>query len=513
MKKEILLVAETVSNEKDVDKELIFKAIEAALAMATKKKAGEDIDVRVAIDRRTGDYDTFRYWTVVADRINANHHLEDEHVPFDPLKQIPLSEAKKRDPNKQIGDVIEEHMPSVEFGRIAAQTAKQVIIQKVREAERAKIAEAYTNRIGELLSGIVKRITREGLIVDLGASVEAFVPREEMIPREEVRSEDRLRGYLYAVNPQVRGPQLLMSRTRPEMLIELFKIEVPEIAEELIEIKSAARDPGSRAKIAVKTNDGRIDPIGACVGMRGARVQAVSSELAGERIDIVLWDDNPVQLAINAMAPAEVASIVVDEDTKVMDVAVQEEQLSQAIGRNGQNVRLASELTGWIINVITVEEAAKKVVKESESLQNLFMEQLAIDEELAEMLAREGFTSLEEIAYVSAQELLDIEDFDSELVETLQNRAKEVLATQAAVKQKSTISEHDKFLEPHQDLLSLEGITEEIAITLAKKGVSSREALAELAVDDLLDIIELDREVAGKLIMVARAPWFAEEKK
>jgi transcription termination/antitermination protein NusA len=404
-------------------------------------------------------------------------------------------------------------MPSVEFGRIAAQTAKQVIIQKVREAERAKIAEAYTNRIGELLSGIVKRITREGLIVDLGASVEAFVPREEMIPREEVRSEDRLRGYLYAVNPQVRGPQLLMSRTRPEMLIELFKIEVPEIAEELIEIKSAARDPGSRAKIAVKTNDGRIDPIGACVGMRGARVQAVSSELAGERIDIVLWDDNPVQLAINAMAPAEVASIVVDEDTKVMDVAVQEEQLSPAIGRNGQNVRLASELTGWIINVITVEEAAKKVVKESESLQNLFMEQLAIDEELAEILAREGFTSLEEIAYVSAQELLDIEDFDSELVETLQNRAKEVLATQAAAKQKSTIPEHDKFLEPHQDLLSLEGITEEIAITLAKKGVSSREALAELAVDDLLDIIELDREVAGKLIMVARAPWFAEEKK
>ena len=515
MKKEILLVAETVSNEKDVDKELIFKAIEAALAMATKKKAGEDIDVRVAIDRRTGDYDTFRCWTVVADRNDVSNHLEDEHAPFDPLKQMLLSEAKKRDANSQIGDVIEEHMPSVEFGRIAAQTAKQVIIQKVREAERAKIAEAYTNRIGELLSGIIKRITREGLIVDLGASVEAFVPREEMIPREEVRSEDRLRGYLYAVNPQVRGPQLLMSRTRPEMLIELFKIEVPEIGEELIEIKSAARDPGSRAKIAVKTNDGRIDPIGACVGMRGARVQAVSSELAGERIDIVLWDDNPVQLVINAMAPAEAASIVVDEDTKVMDVAVKEEQLSQAIGRNGQNVRLASELTGWIINVITEEEAAKKVVKESEGLQNLFMEQLAIDKELAEMLAREGFTSLEEIAYVSPQELLNIEDFDDdeELVKVLQNRAKEALATQAATQKKSTISEHDKFLEPHQDLLSLEGITEEIAITLAKKGVSSREALAELAVDDLLDIIELDRNKAGKLIMAARAPWFEEEKK
>lgn len=387
MKKEILLVAETVSNEKDVDKELIFKAIEAALAMATKKKAGEDIDVRIAIDRRTGDYETFRTWTVVADEAEFNHS-DEIPVSFDPLKHIQLSEAKKRHPNSQIGDIIEERMPSVEFGRIAAQTAKQVIIQKVREAERAKIAEAYTNRVGELLSGIVKRVTREGLIVDLGASVEAFVPREEMIPREEIRSEDRLRGYLYAVNPQVRGPQLLMSRTRPEMLIELFKIEVPEIGEELIEIKSAARDPGSRAKIAVKTNDGRIDPIGACVGMRGARVQAVSSELAGERIDIVLWDDNPVQLVINAMAPAEVASIVVDEDTKVMDVAVQEDQLSQAIGRNGQNVRLASELTGWIINVITVEEAAKKIVKESENLQNLFIEQLTIDEALAEMLVR-----------------------------------------------------------------------------------------------------------------------------
>ena len=517
MKKEILLVAETVSNEKDVDKELIFKAIEAALAMATKKKAGKDIDVRVAIDRRTGDYDTFRYWTVVADESETYQQEDSLVLAFEPLKQIPLSEAKKRDPNSKIGDVIEEHMPSVEFGRIAAQTAKQVIIQKVREAERAKIAQAYTSRIGELLSGIVKRITREGLIVDLGASVEAFVPREEMIPREEVRSEDRLRGYLYAVNPQVRGPQLLMSRTRPEMLIELFKIEVPEIGEELIEIKSAARDPGSRAKIAVKTNDGRIDPIGACVGMRGARVQAVSSELAGERIDIVLWDDNPVQLVINAMAPAEVASIVVDEGTKVMDVAVQEEQLSQAIGRNGQNVRLAGELTGWIINVITVEEAAKKVDTESEGLQNLFIEQLAIDEELAQILAREGFTSLEEIAYVSEQELLDIEDFDSELVVSLQDRAKEVLATRAALAKKtvSTSSEQKKFLEPHQDLLLLEGITEEVAIVLAKKGVSSREALAELSVDELLDlgIIELDRVKAGELIMAARAPWFVEEKK
>jgi N utilization substance protein A len=507
-KKEILLVAETVSNEKDVDKELIFKAIEAALAMATKKKAGKEIEVRVAIDHRTGDYETFRCWTVVADEVNESGGTDENF--FIPLKQLRLSEAKQRNPHSKVGDIIEERMPSVEFGRIAAQTAKQVIIQKVREAERAKIAEVYEKRIGELLSGVVKRITREGLIVDLGGGVEAFVPREEMIPREEVRVEDRLRGYLYAVNPQIRGPQLLMSRTRPEMLVELFKIEVPEIGEELIEIKSAARDPGSRAKIAVKTNDGRIDPIGACVGMRGARVQAVSSELAGERIDIVLWDDNPIQLAINAMAPAEVVSIVVNEDTHVMDVAVQEEQLSQAIGRNGQNVRLAGELTDWTINVTTVEEAAKKVVKESESLQSLFMEPLGIDEELAQVLAREGFTSLEDVASATERELLDIEEFDEVLVDALQSRVKEVLATRATT---FTKSEQKKPFEINQDLLALEGLTEENVAILASHGVSSREALAELSVDDLLDIIDLERAEAGRLIMAARAHWFAEEKK
>jgi transcription termination/antitermination protein NusA len=506
MKKEILLVVETVSNEKDVDKELIFKAIEAALAMATKKKAGKDIDVRVAIDRRTGDYETFRRWTIVDNETTSSTPVI-ETVAFDPLKQMHLNDAKRHYPNVAVGDVVEEPMSSVEFGRIAAQTAKQVIIQKVREAERAKIAEAYKAKIGELLSGIVKRITREGLIVDLGVGVEAFVPREEMIPREEVRTEDRLRAYLYAVKPQIRGPQLFMSRARPEMLVELFKIEVPEIGEELIEIKGAARDPGSRAKIAVKTNDGRIDPIGACVGMRGARVQAVSSELAGERIDIILWDDNPVQLAINAMAPAEVASIVVDEDTHVMDVAVPEDQLSQAIGRNGQNVRLASELTGWTINVITVEEAAKKVVKESEGLQTLFMEQLSIDEELAKVLVREGFTSLEEIAYVSDRELLDIEEFDEGLVEALQNRAKEVLAHRAL------LAEQKKTKEINQDLLSIEGMTGDMAAILVKHGVSSREALAELSLDDLLEILDLDRKKAGKLIMAARAHWFEKENR
>ena len=508
MKKEILLVAETVSNEKDVDKELIFEAIEAALATAAKKKAGKDINVRVVIDRRTGDYETFRFWTVVDDESIVVEKALDAQ-PFDPLKQITLSEAKQRSPDSKIGDIIEESMPSAAFGRIAAQTAKQVIIQKIREAERAKIAGRYAAHVGELFTGTVKRITREGIIVDLSEGVEAFIPREEIIPREEVRTNDRLRGYLYEVSPQIRGPQLLISRTRPEMLIELFKIEVPEIGEGLIEIKSAARDPGSRAKIAVKTNDGRIDPIGACVGMRGARVQAVSSELAGERIDIVLWDDNSAQLAINVMAPAEIASIVVDEDTHVMDVAVQEEQLSQAIGRNGQNVRLASELTGWTINVITVEEAAKKIVKESEGLQSLFINQLGIDEELAQALAEEGFTSLEEVAYVSEDELLDIDGFDKELVEALQSRAKEVLATRASVLEPKP----KKPLEVSQDLLAIEGITGEMADILAKYGVSSREALAELAVDDLLDIIDLEREKAGELIMKAREHWFKEEKK
>lgn len=504
MKKEILLVAETVSNEKEVEKELIFEAIEAALAMATRKKAGQDIDVRVAINRRTGDYETFRRWTVVSDTANESS----EEDLFDPLRHLHWSEAKKQNPALNLGDVIEEPMPSVEFGRIAAQTAKQVIIQKVREAERAKIAEAYRERIGQLLSGTVKRVMRDGLILDLTGGVEAFIPREELIPREEVRSDDRLRGYLYQVNPQIRGPQLLMSRTRPEMLIELFKIEVPEIGEELIEIKSAARDPGSRAKIAVKTNDGRIDPIGACVGMRGARVQAVSSELGGERIDIVLWDDNPIQLTINAMAPAEVASIVVDEDTHVMDVAVQEDQLSQAIGRNGQNVRLASELTGWTINVITVEEAAKKVALESENLQKLFIEQLGIDEELAQVLAREGFTSLEEIAYVAEDELLEVEEFDEELVSALQNRAKEILAEKTTAAEKSGAQN----VTVNQDLLSLTGMTETLAQQLSKQGVSSREALAELSVDDLLDLVELSREQAGQFIMEARAHWFANEQ-
>ena len=511
MKNEIWLVAEKVSNEKDVDKELIFKAIEAALVVATKKKAGNDIDVKVVIDRRTGEYETFRCKTVVPDEPPALNREEQvvDGSDFCSLKQIRLSEARKIDPGYQVADVIEEPMASVKFGRIAAQMAKQVIIQKVREAERSKIVDAYAMRVGELLSGIVRRVTRDGLTVDLGAGAEAFVPREEMIPREEIRTEDRFRGYLYAVSPQARGPQLLMSHSRPEMLIELFKIEVPEIGDGLIEVKSAARDPGSRAKIAVKTNDGRIDPIGACVGMRGARVQAVSSELAGERIDIVLWDDNPVQLVINAMAPAEVASIVVDEDTHVMDVAVQPEQLSQAIGRNGQNVRLASELTGWTINVITVEEAANKGVNESESIQHLFMEQLGIDEALSEVLVREEFTSLEEIAYVAEKELLDIDEFDEDLVQALQSRAKEVLAKGPPISDGNKKNNVEQ--ENNDDLASLPGLTTKNAAILIEKGVTSREALAQLSTYELLELVNLEPEKAGELIMAARAPWFKEK--
>lgn len=493
MNKQVLLVAETVSNEKDVDKEVIFEAIEAALAMATKKRYGMGYDVRVVIDRTTGNYETYRRWSVISDK---------EIAEF-PDAQLYISEVKERNLDAEIGDLVEEPLPSIEFGRIAAQTAKQVIVQKVREAERIKIVQAYVDKIGHLVTGVVKRVTREGVILDLGTNIEAIIPREDMIPKEEIRTDDRVRGYLYAVKSQARGPQLFISRTHPQLLMELFKIEVPEIGEDLIEIKNAARDPGSRAKIAVKTNDGRIDPIGACVGMRGARVQAVSSELCGERIDIVLWDDNPVQLVINAMAPAEVASIVVDEDAHTMDVAVQEDQLSLAIGRSGQNVRLASQLTGWALNVMTEADAAKKNVTETKNVQQQFMDKLDIDEDIAQILVREGFTTIEEIAYVAPSEMEEIPEFDEEIIEALQNRAKDILLTEALVSEEKL----DK-KEPAEDLLALEGMERHLAYTLASHGIVTQEDLAEQAVDDLLEITELDREKAAQLIMAARAPWF-----
>jgi transcription termination/antitermination protein NusA len=502
MNKEILLVVEAVSNEKGVDSEVIFGALEAALEMATKKRAEENMDVKVTINRKTGDYTTIRRWAVVED---DSTEVEDE-IEIRAAALMKLSEAKLRDPNIKIGEYIEEIVESVDFGRIAAQKAKQVIIQKVLEAERSQLANAYRERIGQLITGIVKKVTRDFVSIDLGNNAEGVLLRTEMIPHEAVRTRDRLRAYLYEVRHDIRGPQMMLSRTRPEMLIELFKIEVPEIGEELIEIKAAARDPGSRAKIAVKTNDKRIDPVGACVGMRGARVQAVSSELGGERIDIVLWDDSTAQLVINAMAPAEVASIVVDEDSHTMDIAVKEEQLSQAIGRNGQNVRLASELTGWKLNVMSEEQAKAKSEAEAGTVLEFFKEKLGVDDDIAEILAEEGFSSLEEIAYVPVQELIEIEGFDQDIVNALRERAKAVLLTKAIAQEQ----ELEK-VEPAEDLLGLEGMNRHLAYVLANHGIVTRENLAEQSVVDLLDIGGIDEDTAAKLIMIARKPWFEAE--
>ncbi|WP_428035887.1 transcription termination factor NusA [Amphritea sp.] len=496
MNKEILLVAEAVSNEKDVSKEVIFEAIELALATATKKRYDEEADVRVVIDRATGDYTTFRRWAVVSN----------EGVPMLGT-ELTMQEAEEIDASLQPGDIHEEEIESVKFGRIAAQTAKQVIVQKVREAERAKVVAQYSSRLGELISGTVKKVTRDNIIVDLGNNAEAVLPRDQLLPRETYRMGDRVRAVLNEIRTEGRGPQLAMSRSCPEMLIELFRIEVPEISEEVIEIRAASRDPGSRAKIAVKTNDGRIDPVGACVGMRGARVQAVSNELSGERVDIVLWDDNPAQLVINAMSPAEVASIVVDEDSRSMDVAVAAENLPMAIGRSGQNVRLASELTGWKLNVMTEEEAAEKQQSETGSILELFIKHLDVDDDIAEILVDEGFTSLEEVAYVPADEMLEIDGFDEDIVDELRTRAKDALLNLALASEEALEN-----AEPAQDLLEMEGMERHLAFVLASKGIVTMEDLAEQAVEDLLEIAELDKEKAAALIMTARAPWFADEE-
>ena len=493
MNKEILLVVDVVSNEKDVAKQIIFEAIEAALASATRKKHGGEIDVRVEIDRETGDYVSFRRWEVVEE---AGADTEEDEG-FQEESQILLQDARKQRPDIQPGDFIEEPMDSIAFGRIAAQTAKQVIVQKVREAERAKVVESYQDRIGDLVTGVVKRVDRGNMILDLGGNAEAIILREEMIPRESVRSGDRIRGYLYDVRAEPRGPQLFVSRTRPELLIELFKLEVPEVGEGLIKIIGAARDPGLRAKIAVRSMDPRIDPVGACVGMRGSRVQAVSNELNGERVDIILWNENPAQFVINAMSPAEVVSIVVDEDSESMTVAVSEENLSQAIGRGGQNVRLASELTGWELNVMNEEEVAARSEQEAQELTTTFMQQLDVDEEVAMILVQEGFSSLEEVAYVPITEIVD----------ALRSRAKEVLLTQAIAKEEALPAGG-----PADDLLGMEGMDRELAYELASRGVTTMEDLAELSVDEMMEIEGMDEERAGALIMTARAPWFAEEQ-
>ncbi len=496
MNKDILLVVDTVSNEKAVDKEVIFEALELALASATRKKHGGDIDVRVAIDRDTGEYEAFRRWEVV----------DDDYEQDAPLRQLSLSAAREDNPEVQVGELVEERTESVDFGRIAAQTAKQVIVQKVREAERARVVDAYRDRVGELLMGIVKRVERAGMYLDLGNNAEAFVPREEMIPREAVRPGDRVRGYLRDVRTEARGPQLFVSRTAPQLLIELFKLEVPEVGQGLIEIHGAARDPGLRAKIAVESKDPRLDPVGACVGMRGSRVQTVSNELAGERVDIILWDENPAQFVINAMSPAEVNSIVVDEDSRTMDLVIDSDKLSLAIGRNGQNVRLASELTGWTLNVLDEQQAEEKSERESQLAREMFQQSLVVDEEVANILVQEGFSSVEEVAYVPEQELLDIEEFDEDIVAELRNRARDALLSRAIAGE-----ETPGMVEPAADLIGLEGMEPHLAWRLASYGVSSLEELAEQSVDDLLDIEGIDdSEWAARMIMAAREPWFAE---
>ena len=498
MSKEILMVVDAVSNEKGVEKDIIFEAIEAALASATRRRHSEDIDVRVAIDRETGEYDTFRRWLV----------FEDESTELEfPDRELRMIDAVDIDEAAEPEGFVEVPMDSVEFGRIAAQTAKQVIVQKVREAEREQVVEEYKDREGELLSGIVKRVDRNGVYIDLGGNAEGFVARDQMVPREPVRPQDRMKALLTEVRSEQRGPQLFMTRTSPLFLVELFKIEVPEVGQGLIEILGAARDPGLRAKIAVKSNDARIDPVGACVGMRGSRVQAVSNELAGERVDIILWDENPAQFVVNAMSPAEVVSIVVDEDAHSMDIAVDEEKLSQAIGRGGQNIRLASELSQWELNVMTETDAEQKSESEMRELLELFSTQLDVDEEVALILVQEGFSTIEEVAYVPASELVEIEEFDEDIVNELRNRARDLLLTQAIVREEK-IDE----AEPAEDLLSLEGMDKGLAFKLASEGIVTREDLAELATDDLLEINEMDQEEAGALIMKARAHWFETEQ-
>ncbi|HYA19190.1 MAG TPA: transcription termination factor NusA [Burkholderiales bacterium] len=490
MSREILLLVDALAREKSVDRDIVFAALEMALASATKKRFHDDVEVRVAVDRNNGEYASFRRWQVVPDE-----ELEA------PTRQMTLQQAQKHKPDVQLGENIEEPLEAVEFGRIGAQTAKQVILQKIRDAEREQILNDFLQRKEQLVTGVIKRMERGNAMIESGR-IEALLPRDQMIPKENLRVGDRVRAYLMRVDRNSRGPQLILSRIVPQFLINLFELEVPEIEEGLLEIKSAARDPGSRAKIAVKANDQRIDPIGTCVGMRGSRVQAVTAELAGERVDIILWSPDAAQFVINALAPAEVSSIMVDEEKHSMDIVVEEENLAQAIGRNGQNVRLASELTGWTLNIMTVAESQKKSNEESASVKKLFMERLDVDEEVADILVQEGFNTLEEVAYVPLNEMLEIEALDEETVNELRSRARNALLNEAIASEERV--EHDA-----EDLLTLEGMDSQTARMLAAKGVTTKEGLADLAVDDLLEITGMDADRAKKLIMTARAPWFA----
>ncbi|WGE34590.1 transcription termination factor NusA [Actinobacillus genomosp. 1] len=493
MSKEILLAAEAVSNEKLLPKEAIFEALETALAISTKKKKEMDIDVRVVIDRKTGDFQTFRRWIVVEQVHNMT-------------REISLEAAQYENPSVQLGDIVEDEVDSIPFDRITMQTARQVISTKIREAERNKVIDQFRSQLNNIITATVKKVNREQIILDLGNQAEAVIVREDMLPRENFRPGDRVRGVLYAIKPESKGPQLFVTRAKPVMLEELFKLEVPEIGEDVIEIKGASRDPGSRAKIAVKSHDKRIDPVGACVGMRGARVQAISNELGGERVDIVLWDDNPAQFVINAMAPAEVSAIVVDEDKHAMDIAVESKNLAQAIGRNGQNVRLATQLTGWTLNVMTTEDLDKKHQAEDNKVINLFVSALEIDEEFAQLLVDEGFSSLEEIAFIPVSELTAIDGIEDEnLAEELQTRAKNAITAKA-------LAEEEALKQAHIEdrLLNLEGLDRHIAFKLAEKGITTLEELAEQATDDLSDIEELSADKASELIMAARQIcWFS----
>ncbi|WP_297390044.1 transcription termination factor NusA [Acidiferrobacter sp.] len=496
MANEILLVVETVSREKNVDREIIFGALEAALATATRKRHKEDIDARVHIHRKTGEYDTFRRWLVVPD--------EQETLEF-PGREMLLAQARERQADIQVGEYIEEPIEAADFGRIAAQAAKQVIVQKVREAEREQIVNQFKGRQGELVTGVVKRLERGDAIIDLGTA-EALLPKSAMIPREGLRPGDRVRAYLEDVHSAPRGPQLFLSRTSPQLLVELFKLEVPEAGEGLIEIHGAARDPGLRAKIAVNSKDPRIDPIGACVGMRGSRVQSVSNELGGERVDIIQWSADPAQFVINGLAPAEVLSIVVDEETHSMDVIVEESQLSQVIGRGGQNVRLASELTGWELNVMTEETASARGETEAANAVQMFVEQLRMEPATAELLVREGFMTLDEVAYVPKQEMMSVEGLTEAQVDELRDRARDILLTRAI-----TLEEKIDMAEPAEDLLGMVEMDEHTARLLASHGIKTMEELADQSVDDLAAIEGLDEERARILIMAARAPWFADQ--
>ncbi|MEO8005837.1 MAG: transcription termination factor NusA [Betaproteobacteria bacterium] len=491
MSREMLMLVDALAREKNVEKDIVFAALELALASATKKRfKDEEVDVRVEIDRESGEYKTFRRWQIVTD---------EEHEM--PAQQIALTDATEQKLDKQLGEYVEEPLEPVEFGRIGAQTAKQVILQKIRDAEREQILNDFLQREEFIVTGAIKRMERGNAIIESGR-IEAALPKDQMIPKENLRIGDRVRAFLLKVDRNNRGPQLILSRTVPEFLIKLFEMEVPEIEEGLLEIKAAARDPGSRAKIAVKSNDQRIDPIGTCVGMRGSRVQAVTAELAGERVDIILWSQDPAQFVINALAPAEVSKITVDEESHSMDVVVDEENLAQAIGRNGQNVRLASELTQWELNIMTQEESQKKNDEEGTVVRKVFMERLDVDEEVANILIQEGFTTLEEVAYVPLNEMLEIESFDEDTVNELRSRARNALLVEA-------IASEEQVENVASDLLTLDGMDSETARVLAGKGVTTQEELADLALDDLVEMTGIDAERAKQLIMTARAPWFA----